>query len=42
MFDDTHLIWRRNDRIFYVGPTKLKVALVWMPPRPGKKKGGER
>ena len=42
MFDDTHLIWQRNDRVLYVGPTKLKVALVWMLPRPGKKKGGER
>lgn len=41
MFDDTHLIWQRNDDIFYVGPTKLKVSLVWMLPRFGKK-GGRR
>lgn len=40
MFDDTHLIWQHNDNIFYVGPTKLKVSLVWMLPRLGKKKGG--
>lgn len=41
MFDDTHLIWQHNDHIFYVGPTKLKVSLVWMLPRFGKK-GGRR
>lgn len=40
MFGDTHLIWQRNDHIYYIGPTKLKVSLVWMLPS-FRKKGGK-
>lgn len=29
-FDDTHLIYRYSSRIRYVGPTKLKLSLVWL------------
>lgn len=36
-FDDARLIFRNYDRLRYVGPTKLKVSLVWVL---GKKKGG--
>ena len=32
-FNDTHLIWKRFGDIFYVGPTQLKVSLVWLIPR---------
>lgn len=45
MFSDTHLIWQHNGSIFYAGPTKLKVSLVWLLERPRdwfKKKGGEQ
>ena len=30
MFDDTHLIWQRNQRLNYVGPTKLKVSFGYL------------
>lgn len=29
-FDDTHLIWQFSDNIFYAGPTKLKLSLVYI------------
>jgi len=29
-FDDTHLIWQFSDNIFYAGPTKLKLSLVYV------------
>lgn len=29
-FDDTHLIWKYTTNTSYVGPTKLKVSLVWL------------
>ena len=29
-FNDTHLIWQYNHNLFYVGPTKLKLSLVWL------------
>ena len=29
-FDDTHLIWKYTSSTTYVGPTKLKVSLVWL------------
>ncbi len=29
-FDDARLIYRSNDNLRYVGPTKLKVSLVWI------------
>ena len=29
-FDDTHLIWKYTGRTSYVGPTKLKLSLVWL------------
>lgn len=29
-FDDTHLIYRSDNTFRYVGPTKLKVSLVWI------------
>lgn len=32
-FNDTHLIWKHFGRVFYVGPTQLKVSLVWLIPR---------
>ena len=31
-FDDTHLIWHEDRNLFYIGPTKLKVSIVWMMP----------
>ena len=32
-FNDEHLIWQHNGSIFYVGPTQLKVSIVWLIPR---------
>ena len=32
-FDDTHLIWKRFGSVFYAGPTRLSVTLVWLIPR---------
>lgn len=32
-FNDTHLIWKHFGSVFYVGPTQLKVSLVWLIPR---------
>lgn len=29
-FDDTHLIWKYTNRMRYLGPTKLKLSLVWL------------
>lgn len=40
-FDDTHLIYRRHNKFHYVGPTKLKLSLVWLIGRKSKK-GGDR
>ncbi|MCR4765284.1 MAG: DUF3575 domain-containing protein [Bacteroidaceae bacterium] len=37
MFDDTHLIWQRNEHFSYVGPTKLKFSLVWLWPERRRK-----
>ena len=37
-FDDTRLIYRSDNRLNYVGPTKLKVSLVYLI----SKKGGRR
>lgn len=31
-FDDTHLIYKETKNLSYVGPTKLKVSLVWLIP----------
>ena len=39
-FGDTHLIWKYTGRTSYVGPTKLKLSLVWLLPSLNKKKGG--
>ena len=36
-FDSTHLIYKYTRNMFYVGPTKLKVSLVWIIPAPKKK-----
>ena len=36
MFNDTHLIWQRNEHLSYFGPTKLKFSLVWLLPGKGK------
>ena len=36
-FDSTHLIYKYTKNMFYVGPTKLKVSLVWIVPAPKKK-----
>lgn len=40
MFDDTHLIWQHNDRLHYVGPTKLKVSIAYLLGRHVTRKGG--
>lgn len=32
-FNDTHLIWYHFGKVFYAGPTQLKVSLVWLIPR---------
>ena len=37
-FNDTHLIWKYTGNVFYVGPTKLKLSLVWMMQHPFRKK----
>lgn len=37
-FQDTHLIWKYTGNLFYVGPTKLKLSLVWMLQLPFRKK----
>ena len=41
-FGDTHLIWKYTKNLFYAGPTKLKLSLVWLVPslKSQKKKGG--
>lgn len=39
-FDDTHLIWKYTKNLFYAGPTKLKLSLVWLVPSFRKQKGG--
>ena len=39
-FNDTHLIWRYNKNLFYIGPTKLKASIVWLIPSLRKQKGG--
>jgi len=39
-FDDTHLIWKYTGHTSYVGPTKLKLSLVWLIPSLKKQKGG--
>ena len=42
-FNDTHLIWKYNHNLFYVGPTKLKLSLVWLIFNTWReKKGGRR
>lgn len=41
-FNDTHLIWKYTDNIFYVGPTKLKVSIAWLIPSLRRQKGGGR
>lgn len=44
MFDNTHLIWQRNQNLRFIGPTKAKVSLAWIIGRPHgrtiSKKGG--
>ena len=35
-FDDSHLIWKNNKNLFYAGPTKAKISLVWMIGRKAK------
>jgi len=40
MFDDTHLIWQRNQRLSYVGPTKLKLSVAYLLGRRTLRKGG--
>ena len=37
-FEDTHLIWKYTGNVFYAGPTKLKLSLVWMMQLPFRKK----
>ena len=42
-FNDRHLIWKENRDFFYVGPTKLKLSLVWLLPnlfKGNKEEGG--
>ena len=39
-FGDTHLIWKYTGRTSYIGPTKLKLSLVWLIPSLKKQKGG--
>lgn len=39
-FGDTHLIWKYTGRTSYIGPTKLKLSLVWLIPTLKKQKGG--
>ncbi len=29
-FNDQHLIWQYTSNLFYVGPTKLKLSIVWL------------
>lgn len=38
-FESTHLIYKYTKNLFYAGPTKLKLSLVWLI---GSKKGGGR
>lgn len=40
-FDDTHLIYRRDGTYRYVGPTKLKLSLVWLLGSKSKKGGAQ-
>lgn len=39
-FDDTHLIWKYTDNLFYIGPTKLKLSIAWLIPSLRRQKGG--
>lgn len=39
-FNDTHLIWKYTKNAFYLGPTKLKLSLVWLIPSLRRQKGG--
>ena len=39
-FGDTHLIWKYTGRTSYIGPTKLKLSIVWLIPTLSKQKGG--
>ena len=39
-FGDTHLIWKYTGRTSYIGPTKLKLSIVWLIPSLSKQKGG--
>ncbi|MBQ7414161.1 MAG: DUF3575 domain-containing protein [Prevotella sp.] len=39
-YNDTHLIWKYTGRTSYIGPTKLKLSIVWLLPSFHKKKGG--
>ncbi len=38
-FDDTHLIYRYNNRFRYLGPTKLKLSIGWLIGRKSRKGG---
>ena len=40
-FEDTHLIYRKDNNFHYVGPTKLKLSLAWLIGHKSKK-GGSR
>ncbi len=40
-FNDTHLIWKYTDNLFYVGPTKLKLSLVWLVPSLRRHRSGK-
>lgn len=42
MFDDTHLIWQHDDRLHYVGPTKLKVSVAYLIGWHSIRKGGSK
>lgn len=39
-FESTHLIYKYTKNLFYAGPTKLKLSLVWIIGGPSKKGGG--
>jgi outer membrane protein OmpA-like peptidoglycan-associated protein len=39
-FESTHLIYKYTKKLFYAGPTNLRVTLVYL--LPSKKKGGDR
>ena len=45
MFENAHLIWQRNRKLSFIGPTKAKVSIAWIIGRPigrngHSKKGG--